>query len=337
MGIRKRTIYVGSYMSAVYGSFLCVDVKSGSSVNACIQSGILEKAVSTGNDAQPLRHKRNMQFIAYAAGFAVKMDGASSLRAYMQLAAVQEIQPLKVSMQAPEGCRKHGKYLEPAHIRDDHDIEISVRRAGGGDHFETSALVRLVHDSRTVSSFILKVATVIEINRHCARRIHKYLLQSYDRVSELAKTYSVEKILDRRFESLMAYGRVVANAAADTEAEVGVGDCADIHLHVSPRGKNRAYCILCAHGDIHASGEIIAGTGRNDAERDRAYVVETAEYVMNRAVTADSNDDSMRIMPCDLSGDISCVTFIMGRIDLVGNVSFSQLFYNDRPGISRAF
>ena len=46
---------------------------------------------------------------------------------YMQLSAVQEMQPLKVRMHAPECGRKHGKYLEPAHIRDDHDVEISVR------------------------------------------------------------------------------------------------------------------------------------------------------------------------------------------------------------------
>ena len=58
---------------------------------------------------------------------------------------------------------------------------------------------------------------------------------------------------------------------------------------------------------------------------------------MNSSVASDRNDDRMRIMFRDLSGDIGRVSLIMGRIDLVRNVSFSQLFYNDRPGIPGAF
>ena len=135
----------------------------------------------------------------------------------------------------------------------------------------------------------------------------------------------------------MAYGRVVSDAAADAEAEIGVFYGADIHLHESARSEDCPDSILCAHGDVHAPGEIVARPGRNDSERDRAYVAEAAENVMDRSVTADRNDGGVRIMPRDLPGNIGCVALIVGRIDLVGNVSFSQLFYNDRPGISRAF
>ena len=131
----------------------------------------------------------------------------------------------------------------------------------------------------------------------CARRIHDYLLKGYDRVSELAETDPVEEILDRGFQSLMAYRRVIADAAADAEAEVGVFYGADIHLHVSARSENCADCIIRAHGNIHASCEIVARTRRDDSERDRAYVAETAENVMDSAVAADRNDDGMRIMP----------------------------------------
>ena len=173
------------------------------------------------------------------------------------------------------------------------------------------------------------MTAVIEVDRHCAGRIHEYLLQGYDRVSELSEADPVEEILDRRFQGLMTYGRVVADTAADTESEVGVFYGADVHLHVSARRKDCAYSILCAHGNVHASGEIVARTGGNDTERDGVYIAETAEDVMNSSVAADRNDDRMRIMSRDLSGDIGRVSLIMGRIDLVGNVSFSQLFYND--------
>ena len=232
-------------------------------------------------------------------------------------------------MPAPESCRKHGEYLQSAHIRDDHDIEITVRRARGGDHFQTSSLIGLVHDSRAVGLFILKMTAVIEVNRHRAGRIHEYLFQCYDRVCELTETDPVEKILDRRFKGLVAYGSVITDTAADAEAEIGVRYGADIHLHESARSEDCANGILCAHGNIHASGEIVAGAGGDDAERDRAYIAEAAENVMDRSVTADCYDESVGIMSRDLSCNISRVPLVMGRIDLVGNVSFSQLFYDN--------
>jgi hypothetical protein len=41
------------------------------------------------------------------------------------------------------------------------------------------------------------MTTVVEVDRHCAGRVHEDLFQGNDGVGELAETDSVEEILDR--------------------------------------------------------------------------------------------------------------------------------------------
>ena len=140
-----------------------------------------------------------MELIADSARFTVKMDRAFIFCADMNFTAVQEIKTLEPCMSAEEGGRKHGEYFELAHIAYDHDIQISVIGKRRWDHFESSALVGLIHDGGTVRFFVENMTAIIEVDCHRAGRIHEDLLQSNHRVSELPETEPVQYVFDRRF------------------------------------------------------------------------------------------------------------------------------------------